>query len=410
MAGRRKMQPSDHRRSNCTVDRPPLCHFFKIILASTIEERKLLVQHIPRKFVKEFGDELTDVADLIVPNGRVWKVGLSKERNNIWFDDGWQMFAEHHSICHGHLLVFAYTGFCSFNVFIFDTTASEIEYPCNNEGPSFNENGGIRNEVEMQDDNPSEMLLNSITSSTSNRSLKRKLSDASATKRDSSETHPKSEPELRMKRRSGTGTASMVIQDFEHLGTRNKRLKVEHSVEKTDIDDNETRKKLRKGKPGNLKLDEPLADEQKSSKITSRSDETESLAECEDKKVEIITSGRFELNDATPESARAICAAKKYMPKNPSFMVVLTAANVRTSKLYVPLRFGKYLKDVSLIKLQVSDAREWEVILYKKYKRCDFGVGWSTFCRDNNLNEGDVCVFELVKNKEVLKVSIFHAI
>ncbi|WCJ33808.1 AP2/B3-like transcriptional factor family protein [Euphorbia peplus] len=398
MARRREMQPTDRnnrRRSPCSVDKEALCNFFKIILDETIQQKKL---HIPFKFVKRFGDELTDVADLIVPNGRVWKIGVSKAEDNIWFDDGWVEFAEHHSICNGHLLVFAYTGSCSFNVSIFDTTAYEIEYPCNDEeAPSSDENSPIENEIEMQDDIPSEML-NSKVSTRSDHSLKRKCSDASAT-RDSSETHNK----------TSRGTASKAIPNSEHLGTSKKRLKQEPLVGKIDIDANETRrKKLVKGKPEILEIEKPLFDEQKTSRMTLRSGKTDLSAECQDKETEIITSTRLNRIKATPRTERAICAAKAYMPKNPSFMVVLTA---HQNSMYVPKRFVRYLKARNRkINLQVSDGRKWEVHLHGGPKRRDLGQGWSTFCSDNNLNEGDVCVFELVKDKDVLKVSIFNAI
>ena len=53
-----------------------------------------------------FGDELSFVAKLTVPYGRIWHVGLEKTNKNIWFGDGWQDFVEYHSICYGYFLVF----------------------------------------------------------------------------------------------------------------------------------------------------------------------------------------------------------------------------------------------------------------------------------------------------------------
>ena len=39
----------------------------------------------------------------------------------------------------------------------------------------------------------------------------------------------------------------------------------------------------------------------------------------------------------------------------------------------------------------------------------NIGRGWIVFARENNLEEGDVCVFELIKRKPVvLNVSIFR--
>ena len=87
------------------------------------------MQRIPGKFVREFGDELSTVAKLTLPYGRIWQVGLEKADNNIWFCDGWQAFVEYHSICYGHFLVFRYQGNSSFHVLVFDKTATEIQYP-----------------------------------------------------------------------------------------------------------------------------------------------------------------------------------------------------------------------------------------------------------------------------------------
>ncbi|KAK7818818.1 b3 domain-containing transcription factor vrn1 [Quercus suber] len=39
----------------------------------------------------------------------------------------------------------------------------------------------------------------------------------------------------------------------------------------------------------------------------------------------------------------------------------------------------------------------------------EYGRGWIEFARHNDLAEGDVCVFELIKRKHiVLNVSMFH--
>jgi hypothetical protein len=84
---------------------------------------------IPPKFEMEFGDELSDVATLSVTNDHFWLVGLEKPNREIWFDDGWQDFMEHHSIVYGNFLVFRYEGNSKFNVLVFDHTVIDIKYP-----------------------------------------------------------------------------------------------------------------------------------------------------------------------------------------------------------------------------------------------------------------------------------------
>ena len=47
----------------------------------------------------------------------------------------------------------------------------------------------------------------------------------------------------------------------------------------------------------------------------------------------------------------------------------------------------------------------------KTYSVMRFGKGWVAFLKDNNLEEGNVCVFEVIKRKPVvLSVSIFHVV
>ncbi|KAK3219441.1 hypothetical protein Dsin_013411 [Dipteronia sinensis] len=112
-------------------------HFFKVILASTLEEKKL---RIPEKFVRKFRDELLAVAAITTPDGQVWQVGLLKEGGKIWFHHGLQDFIEYYSICVGYFLVFEYEKKSNFHVTIFDTSTFEISYPYNFEEPKKEEN------------------------------------------------------------------------------------------------------------------------------------------------------------------------------------------------------------------------------------------------------------------------------
>lgn len=57
--------------------------------------------------------------------------------------------------------------------------------------------------------------------------------------------------------------------------------------------------------------------------------------------------------------------------------------------------------------LQVSN-RSWPV---KLNFTGIFTSGWRAFVKDNTLQNGDVCIFELIKEKKaVMKVSIFRCV
>ncbi|KAL5855705.1 hypothetical protein ACOSQ4_005507 [Xanthoceras sorbifolium] len=133
--------------SNSMAETPS--HFYKVILPETIADKKL---RIPEKFVREFGDELSDVVRFIVPNGQVWRVGLMKDGRNVWFHDGWHHFIEYYSITARCILVFKYEKNSNFHVLIFNLSACEILYPRNFEEPgNYQQNSEHQVEMESKD-------------------------------------------------------------------------------------------------------------------------------------------------------------------------------------------------------------------------------------------------------------------
>ncbi|KAJ4843262.1 hypothetical protein Tsubulata_009865 [Turnera subulata] len=101
-------------------------HFFKIILGDTIRNRKLM---IPPRFTRKYGRGLPSQVLLSVPTGATWRVELVRCGGEIWLQNGWKEFADYYSVTYGHLLLFQYKGNHDLHVRIFDTSATEIEYP-----------------------------------------------------------------------------------------------------------------------------------------------------------------------------------------------------------------------------------------------------------------------------------------
>ena len=89
------------------------------------------MQRIPESFVKKLRDELSTVATLNVPDGHVWRVGLKRADNKLWFHDGWQEFVERYAIRVGYFVVFRYEGNSVFSVYIFNLSTSEVNYQSN---------------------------------------------------------------------------------------------------------------------------------------------------------------------------------------------------------------------------------------------------------------------------------------
>ncbi|OMO84142.1 hypothetical protein COLO4_22198 [Corchorus olitorius] len=90
------------------------------------------MQEIPENFVRKFGKRLPRTVELKAPSGETWHVALTKCDQKVYLQQGWQAFAEHFSLEATHFVVFRFEGNASFHVFIFDRTATEIEYPHSN--------------------------------------------------------------------------------------------------------------------------------------------------------------------------------------------------------------------------------------------------------------------------------------
>ncbi|WVY99809.1 hypothetical protein V8G54_025879 [Vigna mungo] len=106
-------------------------HFLKVILPSAIHADQM---RIPEEFIKRFGDELSTVATITVPDGRVWKMRLKKYGKDVFFGSTWREFVNYYSIGYGSHLIFRYVGNSKFRVLIFDITAAEICYPLQTRG------------------------------------------------------------------------------------------------------------------------------------------------------------------------------------------------------------------------------------------------------------------------------------
>ncbi|XP_059639562.1 putative B3 domain-containing protein Os03g0621600 [Cornus florida] len=115
----------------------------------------------------------------------------------------------------------------------------------------------------------------------------------------------------------------------------------------------------------------------------------------------------MEENDGAPK------AATEFVSTHPSFQVVIKPSytDINGCYLHIPVSFiNKYMgKGKENAILQVS-ANKWPVKVKTYLNRiARFSSGWKGFTKDNTLEAGDVCVFELIKRDDfVLKVSILR--
>ncbi|KAJ4832322.1 hypothetical protein Tsubulata_024877 [Turnera subulata] len=118
-------------------------------------------------------------------------------------------------------------------------------------------------------------------------------------------------------------------------------------------------------------------------------------------------------SQGTQESKRGtIQAARMLKSAHPYITITMNPYYISNGYLFLqhlsrPFA-AAYLFPSRSVKLQAGDGREWSVRAFMGEKRMTLTTGWKDFVRENKLEVGDVCVFEVISrtNTRVLKVSI----
>ncbi|GLU13643.1 hypothetical protein SLE2022_302670 [Rubroshorea leprosula] len=418
---------------------PKVPHFFKVILEDTIRDGKL---EIPKKFVRKYGNGMLSSVVLEVPSGAVWRVGLTRSDGRVWLQCGWNEFAEYYSLKYGHFLVFRYEGNCNFHVLIFDTSASEIEYP------NFSSRHGRgcilykefqEPEIGEAEDDVSVEILHEIPPrrkvrqkspapcSRPCKKMKTTMSDSliddqtgflscqknyvakeptveesesdssvqilddfssfHRTQEASSLWCPKPSNKVRNKNshgnRESTSKIPPLTQHCKKKGIQCTRMKLEKSIKNEYLDNS------MKEFGGSLNV--PAKSCSTLRRTTKKGEEVKMSSlmrslSCKEKE-------NFLLRDTIVKSG------------NPVFPIVMRPAYVNGGILNLPFQFAKrYLGERhDKIILCLPNRRTWSVKYAFRTKssfqpKPRFYYSWREFVLDNNLKVGDVCVFELIKD------------
>ncbi|KAL9417999.1 hypothetical protein AB3S75_040908 [Citrus x aurantiifolia] len=363
------------------------CIFYKLIVPSILQDKKL---RIPDKFVQKFGDELSSIAKFTIPSGRMWFVELKKCNKQLWFDIGWHEFIEHCSIHSGYFLIFKYQGNSNFNVYIFDLAISEIEYPSLEE-PSDSKQCHVPIEKDKEKNSSLRILPPLCAPCPDPFSPATKVLDEGVCYKCNKDST------------SGVKIEYLHIPKDEHNQEtafhcpQDKGIQFKNTSDEVGLYFNCGTKRKISG-PG---------------QITNYC-KIEQEAEFPSYRVSFKTYTRRWRAVTTEEKKRTVHAAEMYKSNNPLFRVILRPSYVyRTLLLHVPTSFArKYLNGIKgYITIIDSNGKQWPVRCIFKNGGAKFSKGWPEFVWENNLDESDVCVFELIKTNDVtLKATIFRVL
>ncbi|KAH8498389.1 hypothetical protein Peur_073581 [Populus x canadensis] len=371
----------------------PRPFFQKLILSSTIREKRL---RIPDNFVKKFGHDISSFVRLNVPGGHVSRIGLIKADDKLWFHDGWQQFVERFAIHVGYFLIFRYEGNAIFNVHIFNLPTSEINYHSNSlSGKRYLAFEELDNDENAENSGiPPPQLI--VKKSYNPPSLQNLFSGSKL----NNCINWSGEDTMRLTK--GSNISQVANESARNVSAHYNELYNSQDEVKLYSPDGETPKPKKRGRK-RLKADPN--EHQLSSPHDDDSEMRFRFYESASARKRTVTA---------EERERAMNAAKAYAPDNPYCRVVLRPSYLyRGCIMYLPSGFAeKNLNGVSgFIILQLPDGKQWPVRCLYRGGRAKFSQGWYEFTLENNLGEGDVCIFELLKSRDVvLKVTLFRVL
>lgn len=85
-------------------------------------------QAIPRKFIRKYGNYLSNRVLLKAPSGESFEVALEVFEGRVWLGNGWRKFQEYYSLVMGSFILFELEGNDALNVLIFDLSGTETDY------------------------------------------------------------------------------------------------------------------------------------------------------------------------------------------------------------------------------------------------------------------------------------------
>ncbi|KAI3927635.1 hypothetical protein MKW92_046950 [Papaver armeniacum] len=339
-------------RADCFCEGKP--YFF----AAWTENKKYQLE-IPEKVVRKLESTLSDIVALKSTNGRLWNVELKRSEGKVWFCKGWKEFAEHHSLRDGYVLRISYNGNSQFCV-------------------------RITNFLEPIDDSETQ-----------------------------GESNPKKRCRLSKKEEDDDVILLDTLPSRTHVESQTNEERANLSVPPGfDIPVQLNKKKGKKF----LVSDETRLPCLGNERTTSgdclpvvKQEEIEDTSDAPASKLFLQSSRKTKGKQMVAEVTKSFKSQTQY----PFFAVYMRDSYITSAYLHIPSSFAKkYLpENIKNVMVRNSDNKVWTIgYLFRGY-RTHLAAGWSSLRRHLGITRGDVCVFELLKEKDAeMRVSVFREI
>ncbi|KAA8528581.1 hypothetical protein F0562_035936 [Nyssa sinensis] len=324
---------------------------------------------IPKKFANNLKEKLPETVTLKGPNGATWNVGLMANEDTLLFKRGWKEFVEDHSLAKDDVLMFKYNGDSRFDVLMFDQRSlceKEAAYfvrSCEHKEPD----GGCQTKTNIVDSSV-EITHDSLHDADGCNPLKKRRKDDTGTPV-SSRRHSRAKGRIRRQ-----SNPIKSVHAKRNLGCREfSTCAVEEKV-----NPDAKQRSFSRNVTYFLQLESnrrPVTEEEKDKALL--------MAQA-----------------ASTKDSLIVVMRPSHVYKG--FFMTIPAEWVMG---HLPPRHQKLI-------LRVKE-NTWQVSFYYRAQCAGLAGGWRKFVVENNLEESDVCLFELAggtTNAIFFDVSIFRVI
>lgn len=338
-------------------------YFFKILYPDQSHEHL----RIPPHFMKHLMKDTSNRATLKCSSSRFWNIELRPAIGSMYLQDGWQQFLKDNSLGDREFLLFRYDGNMCFNVQIFEKNG------CERGGMSVT---GKHKEF-------------AVAEGKRKRGRPRKIPLGSTPLKSCGDGPGQSHLQLQSEKFEKVKEGKSILREIKDKG----KDKIDLSFQEEDSevkkfkDDNNFQRKTRTG------LHLPIL------KIDShtRPCSLERLPPAE------------EVEEEEEDTVGFQRVAESFTSGFPYFQRRLKRACVdKVFILTIPTSFSRaHLQNIKTrMALRNLQGETWEVNCIPTGGKHYLCGGWAAFVRGNNLKTGDICIFELVGQNELL-VNIF---